>query len=87
MNKFPTPPPDRRLEVKKTTYNKTDTDPNRTEEGNYGKEDAQNYNNLNLLRIKHIEDMRKNILSYKVRKSILYRYYVIKKCFYQIKIK
>ena len=71
MNKFPTPPPDRRLEVKKNTYNKTNTDPNTITEGNtafIGNEDVQKYNNLNLLRIKHIEDMRKNILTYKVKK-------------------
>lgn len=71
MNKFPTPPPDRRLENKKNTYitksgsdfnvNNTDGNSNFSE-----KEDTHKYNNISMLRLKTIEDMRKNILTYKV---------------------
>ncbi len=84
MNKLPTPPPDRRLEVKKNTYtNSINSNDQSSESGCNYKEESQRYNNLNMLRIKHIEEMRKNILSYKVERNKR-RFYKIKKCFYLI---
>lgn len=68
MNKLPTPPPDRRLEVKKNTYtNSLNSNDQSSETGSNYKEETHKYNNLNMLRIKHIEEMRKNILCYKVQ--------------------
>ena len=59
MFKFPTPPPDRRLEKNKNieafSENTSQTD----------KDDAYKYTNSKMYKTK-IEDMRKNILSYKV---------------------
>lgn len=71
MNKFPTPPPDRRHETKKNYYfTKTGSDfgVNNTDgTSSYSeKEDKQKYNNISMLRLKTIEDMRRNILTYKV---------------------
>ena len=69
MNKFPIPPPDRRLIIKKNTYSKSNSESIILNEGQTktDKEDAQKYNNLNIIRIKHIEEMRNNILNYKVK--------------------
>ena len=54
MNKFPLPPPDRRLEVKKNTYTKSHDDSNilKEEKTVLHKEESQKYNNLNLINMK-----------------------------------
>lgn len=94
MNKFPTPPPDRRL-TKNASNTKNDDffqmkshsvnvnsnikslnkNPSRTNNnimGNYlfsdgnDKDDFEKYHNLNLHKIKQIEDMRNTILTYKL---------------------
>jgi hypothetical protein len=99
MNKFPTPPPDRRLS--RIHSQSRSPDPNdsfhkfqnrssenfenlgRADQANlltqnksnlnlyvmsdsFEKEDYDRSSNLNLLKMKHIEDMRNNILSYKI---------------------
>ena len=77
MNKLPTPPPDRRLENKKKSYltksgsdyNINSSDPNNTYSE---KDEVGRFNNINMHRLKTIEDMRKNLLTYKVN-CILFR--------------
>jgi GTPase SAR1 family protein len=96
MEKFPTPPPDRRTQrqnylvndERKSSKNSLQLNPsiiqtkkyvpivmnnfNNTFANNYSlteandKDDLERYNNLNLAKLKHIEDMRNNILTYKV---------------------
>jgi predicted AAA+ superfamily ATPase len=98
MNKFPTPPPDRRLNkfpnntrtadpstsndcdlkssditenprnsfhISKNLNNQSYTSKNVMTDS-FEKEDCERSSNLNLLKMKHIEDMRNNILSYKI---------------------
>lgn len=82
MNKFPTPPPDRRLNKQASYPRRTDDELSIKSPVNYNnnngkssaylfsegneRDDLEKYNNLNMLKIKHIEDMRNNILSYKL---------------------
>jgi len=105
MNKFPVPPPDRRLierrsvednrdhksfnieekpnkslniykdndtnhsssKIKNRSVNVNNTRNNINTYGDlFEKEDYEKTNNLNILKIKHIEDMRNNILNYKI---------------------
>jgi predicted AAA+ superfamily ATPase len=68
MNKFPIPPPDRRLQ--KTNYS-DDFSNNRNSNTAftfkaYDDNEYEKYQNMNLIRLKHIEDMRNNILNYKL---------------------
>ncbi len=72
MNKLPTPPPDRRLDNKKKSYlTKSGSDYHiNSSEGNnnYTEKDEQSrFNNISMHRLKTIEDMRKNLLTYKVK--------------------
>lgn len=98
MNKFPTPPPDRRFSklpnnsrtAEPSSLNDYDLkssniteNPRKSVHSNinlhnesyinknvsidsFEKEDCERSSNLNLLKMKHIEDMRNNILSYKI---------------------
>lgn len=81
MNNFPIPPPDRRLS-KKVSYprlNEEDGSNIRNSVSNFkqknsgimyseglDRDESDRYHNINLVKIKHIEDMRKNILTYKL---------------------
>jgi len=74
MNAFPTPPPDRRID--KERFNKTSSI--KTQQGSGTKLpylhssnqdnilEFEKINNINMVKIKHIEDMRNNIFNYKV---------------------
>jgi predicted AAA+ superfamily ATPase len=64
MNKFPLPPPDRRLQK-----NSIDVDNLRNSNLSfkpYDESEYEKYQNMNLIRLKHIEDMRNSILNYKI---------------------
>jgi len=79
MNVFPTPPPDRRIEQGRQSNNgqKNVSIKSQTISGNklpYINSSTQDnilefekINNINMVKIKHIEDMRNSIFSYKVR--------------------
>ena len=78
MNAFPTPPPDRRIDKERlTNTNKTASvksnqvfsgsklpNMNSTTQDNIL--EFEKINNINMVKIKHIEDMRNSIFSYKV---------------------
>jgi len=75
MNVFPTPPPDRRIDRER--LNKTSSMKTQLESGTklpylHSSSNQDNIlefekiNNINMVKIKHIEDMRNNIFNYKV---------------------
>ncbi len=74
MKSFPTPPPDRRIEKdgyqhQKNNSIKQDKIPFINNINSSTKENIMEFekiNNINMVKIKHIEDMRNSILSYKV---------------------
>jgi energy-coupling factor transporter ATP-binding protein EcfA2 len=68
MNKFPIPPPDRRLQKSSMEMEnplRSSNMSNLTFKA-YDDTEYEKYQNMNLIKLKHIEDMRNNILSYKL---------------------
>jgi predicted AAA+ superfamily ATPase len=61
MNKFPIPPPDRRLQ-KSEDFNLKSSNVSK----NFDESEYEKYQNMNLIKLKHIEDMRNSILNYKI---------------------
>ena len=70
MKGLPNPPPDRRLQNKGSIQTGTKQKEEQVFSPNSDisdKDKFDKYNSTNIVKIKHIEDMRNNILNYKVK--------------------